>query len=117
LAQPFLDKILDFGEISMHFFNKKYSHSVLKTPKKGDFRSQEEYGSTIIPYAPNHELLSFGQEVLSKVDETLLYARVDVLLNNETAHLIELELIEPALYVSYSDKAAENFANALVELI
>src|SRR5205085_103418 len=42
LVQKFIDEIKN-GEWSLLFFNKKYSHSVLKVPKSDDFRVQSEF--------------------------------------------------------------------------
>ncbi|MCE9540767.1 MAG: hypothetical protein K8R85_16335, partial [Bacteroidetes bacterium] len=47
LMQPFIKEIETEGEWSFLFFNGKYSHSVLKKPRSGDFRVQHCYGGTI----------------------------------------------------------------------
>ncbi len=37
LLQPFIQSVVEYGETSHMFFDGQHSHSVLKTPKAGDF--------------------------------------------------------------------------------
>ncbi|MCB0357075.1 MAG: hypothetical protein KDD40_08715, partial [Bdellovibrionales bacterium] len=68
--QPFHSEIAQ-GEISLIFFNKKFSHGLLKRPKVGDFRSQEEFGSEILSYPPDSTEISFAENILQKISEDL----------------------------------------------
>lgn len=112
MCQPFLPQISE-GEISLIYFNKKFSHALLKVPKSGEFRVQEEFGGAIIPLKPSAELLAVGDKIISSVDDDLLYARVDLVPYENKFALMELELIEPALYFRTDDKAVDNFSKAL----
>lgn len=112
MCQPFLPQIFD-GEVSLIYFNKVFSHALLKVPKKGDFRVQEEFGGDIIPMKPTPELLALGEKVMSSVPDDLLYARVDLVPYENHYALMELELIEPALYFRTNADAAKNFSKAL----
>jgi hypothetical protein len=56
------------GEFSLFYFSGEYSHAILKVPKDGDFRVQEEYGGDIQSVQPPRQLLDAGQHVLSLVD-------------------------------------------------
>lgn len=112
MCQPFLPQIFE-GEISLIYFNKVFSHALLKVPKKGDFRVQEEFGGDIIPLKPTPELLALGEKVMSSVSDDLLYARVDLVPYENHYALMELELIEPALYFRTNADAAKNFSKAL----
>jgi len=112
--QPFIDSVT-WGECSAFFLNGRHSHSILKTPKAGDFRSQEEFGSRIVARQPKDNEISFCQNVLETLGEDLLYARIDYLIIDEQPHLIELELIEPCLYFGTYPQAAENFVTAWIE--
>ena len=114
LAQPFIENVLSYGEISLTFFGGEYSHTVLKTPKSGDFRVQEEHGGIIQPIDPDPEVIAFARRSLAAVQSDLLYARVDlVFLENQQPAIMELELIEPSLYLSYDDKSPQRFADAI----
>jgi hypothetical protein len=114
MVQPFVDSIVSTGEYSLFYFAGEYSHSILKTPKTSDFRVQEEHGGVIRAIAPSDELVQAATRVMRALDEVPLYARVDLVrLPDGTLALIELELIEPSLYLSYDSAAPERFADAL----
>ena len=118
MIQPFLKQVKEEGEYSAHFFNGSLSHVVLKKPKSGDFRSQEEFGSDVKLVELSEEQFSFCQLVLSKIKKPWLFARVDFIKNqNGEASLIELELIEPALYFRYKEGSAAKLVEELGQLI
>jgi len=52
MLQPFERGVIEEGEFSMVYLNGQHSHSLLKTPRSGDFRVQEEHGSRIVAIAP-----------------------------------------------------------------
>lgn len=112
MCQPFLPQITE-GEISLIYFNKIFSHTLLKVPMAGEFRVQEEFGGAIVPLKASAELLSIGDKIISFVADELLYARVDLVPFENTFALMELELIEPALYFRTDEKAVDNFSKAL----
>ena len=117
LLQPFVDSIQSEGEYSLFFFGGEFSHAIIKTPATGDFRVQEEHGGQIKSIFPADNLLQLGEKALRTIGQTLLYARVDiVVLSDESPAVIELELIEPSLYFDQCDNAAEMFANELVRM-
>jgi glutathione synthase/RimK-type ligase-like ATP-grasp enzyme len=117
LAQPFLEEIKTKGEWSFIFFGGKYSHTVLKTAKSGDFRVQHFFGGSIHTPEPPAAMLQTATNIVEKFASDCLYARVDgVELNGELV-LMELELIEPFLFLSTSDHALERYYEALVKLL
>ncbi len=92
MVQPFLQSILDEGEYSLFYFAGEFSHAVQKRPKAGDFRVQEEHGGIIQRVDPNDELLQAAGDVLNVLQESLLYARVDLVrLDDGKLAMIELE--------------------------
>ena len=118
LAQPFVDSVVRFGEISLTFFAGEYSHSVLKSPRSGDFRVQEEHGGVIRSYEPAPSIIEFARRSLQAVPAPTLYARVDVvLLSDHSPAIMELEVIEPSLYLSYDPAAPARFADAIEKLL
>lgn len=116
MCQPFLEEIKD-GEISLVYFNKKFSHGLKKIPKSGDFRVQEEFGGNIISFTPDEILLDLGQTMMQAMEDDYLYARVDVVPFQGHYALMELELIEPSLYFRTHPDSAKNFVKALHEKI
>lgn len=113
LAQPFIPEIEQVGEYSLIFFNEKFSHAVLKTPAAADFRVQHYYGGTIQTIEPSEGLLAAAQALVDRFAKNTLYARVDGVEIDGVFHLMELELIEPYLFLGLSDKAIPNYKAAL----
>lgn len=117
LAQPFLEEIKTQGEWSFIFFGGRYSHTVLKTAKSGDFRVQHFFGGSIHTPEPTAAMLQTATHIVEQFANDCLYARVDgVELNGELV-LMELELIEPFLFLSTSEGALERYYESLVRLL
>jgi glutathione synthase/RimK-type ligase-like ATP-grasp enzyme len=118
MVQPYLPEIERSGETSLIYFGGRFSHAIRKVPQPGDFRVQPEYDGIITPYDPAPEELEAAERILGAVEEELLYARVDLVrgLGGEP-ELIELELIEPDLYLGYDPEEGLAFAEAVLELI
>lgn len=118
MVQPFIQNIIDEGEYSLFFFNGKFSHSVLKKPKEKDFRVQEEHGGDIQPITAPAEIVLVAENIIKKLFTIPLYGRVDLVRtkNNEFA-LMELELIEPSLYLNKDEKSPFRFAKAFNERV
>ncbi len=118
IVQKFVEEIITKGELSLIFFNKKFSHAICKKAKQGDFRVQLQFGGTNEAIQPEESILKQATNLLNTIPETLLYARVDGVVTEDGRFLLmELELIEPVLSVYSNDKACENFYNAFVEII
>ena len=117
MMQPFELGIVEEGEFSMMYFNGRHSHSILKVPKTGEFRVQEEYGSELLSITPERALLAAGDAAIAAVGQKLLYARVDLVRHDEVFRLMELELVEPSIYLRTDAGAADRFANAVAALV
>jgi glutathione synthase/RimK-type ligase-like ATP-grasp enzyme len=118
IVQPYLPAIEDSGEVSMIFFGGAFSHAIAKRPQPGDFRVQPEFDGIIAPYRPAEDEHEAAERILAAVEEPLLYARVDLVRGLDgTPQLIELELIEPDLYLEYDEGAGTRFAAAVAEAI
>ncbi len=116
VVQPFMKNIITEGEYSLFYFGGKYSHTILKKPKKNDFRVQEEHGGILKLVEPNEEMKNKAEDVLNKLDYQLLYARIDFVRTEENDFaLMELELIEPSLYFNMDPASAERFAQVFDE--
>lgn len=119
MAQPFAHAILDEGEYSLFYFDGEHSHAILKTPKTTDFRVQEEHGARIRRVEAGEALLAAAEAALRALGKPPLYARVDLVRANDGTHdgadfwLMELELIEPSLYLRMDPEAPRRFARAL----
>ena len=113
MVQPFVRSVLDEGEYSLFFFHGELSHAILKTPNPGDFRVQEEHGGILRAVVPEEGLRRAGESTMAKLGAAPLYARVDfVRTGGDVFRLMELELIEPSLYLRMDAAAPRRFAEA-----
>lgn len=116
IAQPFLPQI-HAGEWSLIFFGGRFSHAIVKKPKEGDFRVQPQYGATINGVQPDTAIIEDATALVNRFAENALYTRVDGVLVDGKLALMELELIEPLLYVAFEEKSLDNYMKALDERI
>ena len=115
MAQPFMSEILAEGEWSLLFFGGAFSHAVIKRPRDGDFRVQWTHGGRQVPVTPPASVVAQAQEVLAAAPSAGLYARVDGVLREGRLILMELEQIEPYLYLADVPGSVDRFVQALRE--
>lgn len=99
------------GEVSLMYFGGKYAFSVIKIPKAGEMRVQSSYGGKVEAYEPTAKLRKLADQAISLTPEPTAYTRVDVV---PDVGVIELECIEPGLFLDWHDDAATLFAKALI---
>jgi hypothetical protein len=113
VVQPFIENIQREGEYSLFYFAAKFSHAVRKVPVQGDFRVQEEYGAEVISIQAEQALIDAGGKVLGNVSPIPVYARLDFVRDSAGRFLLmELELIEPSMYLRMDEDAPRRFAEA-----
>jgi glutathione synthase/RimK-type ligase-like ATP-grasp enzyme len=113
LIQPFLPAVGKEGEISLLFFGGVFSHAVTKVAARGDFRVQPQFGGKVARAKPWPGAEEAAQAILAAVPP-LAYARVDLLRGLDgTLQLMELEAIEPDLFLQYAPKGAGRFGAAV----
>jgi len=118
LIQPFLPAVGEEGELSLFFFDGVFSHAVTKVAVEGDFRVQPQFGGRVSEIAPEPEALRAAQMVLAAAGEPLTYARVDLIRGLEhTPQLMELEVIEPDLFLEHAHDKGEAFARAVMRAL
>ena len=115
MVQPWLESITATGEWSLLFFNGRLSHALSKVPVAGDFRVQPEHGGIIESCDPPAGSEGVARAALAAAPAPALYARVDLVAGNCGAlQVMELELIEPALWLDRNPEAAGRFAAAVL---
>jgi glutathione synthase/RimK-type ligase-like ATP-grasp enzyme len=117
LVQPFAAELVSTGEWSLLFFGARYSHAVLKRPTAGDFRVQEEFGGMVQPVEAPPDIVAAATGALEAAGHETLYARVDGVIRKGRLELMELELVEPSLFLETSPGAAERFAAAVADVL
>ena len=118
MLQEYQNKITSKGEVAFMIFGGKYSHAVLKKAKPGDFRVQDDFGGSLHDYNPSNEEIEFAEKVISVCDPIPVYARVDVIWDNEDQLCVgEIELIEPELWFRRENTSAKRCADAILDYI
>lgn len=116
MVQPQLPEIAQ-GEWSLIFLAGSYSHAVLKRPAVGNIFVQEHLGGSAVSAAPDAAMIEQAEAILQQAVALTgcpsLYARVDGVLVNGRFTLMELELIEPDLFLASDAGAAARFARVL----
>ena len=105
------------GEFSLIFVNGKHTHTILKTPQPGEYRCQGEYGGSTEEIATKdvpqcaveaaQEIWKFLESKVQKPESGtqsqtgrgLVYARVDGIMKDDAFILMEIEAIEPHLWL------------------
>src|SRR5260221_469134 len=115
LIQQFIPEIQTHGEISFIYIDGIFSHAVLKRPAAGDFRVQQEHGGLAETFTPPAGLLYQANHIASTVPQVRdsLYCRIDAVARDGKVVLMELELIEPELFLGLAEGAPERFAEAI----
>ncbi|QDV06925.1 Cycloserine biosynthesis protein DcsG [Planctomycetes bacterium Poly30] len=122
LVQEFVESVERSGEWSLVYFGGEYSHCVLKKAKPGDFRVQDDFGGTVHFERAPDKLFAAGRRAVDGVSSLLglatplPYARVDLVQQPGTGEglLMELELIEPELFLRADALATRRFVLAVL---
>jgi len=110
LVQRYAPAVETSGERALVWIDGALTHAVRKTPR---FAGQDESVSGALPVAPDEAALA--RAVLAPWAERLLYARVDVVRDEgERPRVMELELLEPSLFLVQHPPALERLVSGLV---
>jgi glutathione synthase/RimK-type ligase-like ATP-grasp enzyme len=113
MAQPFLASIETHGELSIFLFGGVVSHVIQKHPARGHWYANVA-GATFAAGVAPPEALSIAAHVADIAPKGLLYARIDLVMGDDGAwRVIELEAIEPYLFLKYAPHAALTFVRAI----
>ena len=118
LVQPLMAGILTEGEYSLFFFDGRFSHAIVKRPASGDFRVQEQFGGRESDWDASAEAQALAAAALGAAPAPPVYARVDMV--GDAAgrlHIMELELIEPSLFLHHAPDRGAAFGRAVYAAI
>lgn len=114
MVQPFMPSILEHGEVTVVAMQGAPTHGLVKRAKSGDFRVQDDHGGTVHAHAPTPEELSLTRAAMRVRGDAPVYGRVDMVRGADgTPRIMELELIEPELWLRLHPPAAEAFADGI----
>jgi glutathione synthase/RimK-type ligase-like ATP-grasp enzyme len=113
LVQPFLRSVTTYRERALVFIDGTYSHAATKEP----FQGLEVAGHAgERPVTATQEEIALAERALASIEGDHLYARVDLVRDDADAPVvIEVELIEPSLFLAMHPPAAARFAAALAK--
>ncbi len=118
MLQPFMSDIRSSGEYTLMIIDGHFTHAVRKTPKAGDFRVQDDHGGAVHPCNPTEEQIALAERTMAACDPAPVYGRVDMVRDNSGEWAVmELELIEPELWLREQPAAAEIMARAISKII
>ncbi len=114
MLQPFLPAVAEEGEFSLFYFDRRFSHAVAKRATGGDFRVQFQYGGQSAAIAAPAAARDAAERVLAATRMRLVYARIDLLRGpDDDFYLVELEAIEPDLFLEYAPDGGAAFAQSM----
>ena len=116
IVQPLIEEIARTGEFSLMLFDGEYSHAVVKRPRFGDFRVQEYHGGVTLPCdVPPAGAVALAKQALAAAPARASYARVDIVPDDEgVLRIMELELIEPALFLDHAADGGAAFTRSIL---
>jgi glutathione synthase/RimK-type ligase-like ATP-grasp enzyme len=123
VVQPYLEGIDVAGEAALIWIGGRYSHAVTKGAllRRGQTPGTELFLAETIAAreAAPAERAAAGQalDALPFASSALTYARVDLLPAADGPVVLEVELTEPSLYLTYDPGAADRLAQAIAEAL
>jgi glutathione synthase/RimK-type ligase-like ATP-grasp enzyme len=121
MVQPYVDTVDDEGELALIFIDGQFCHAMVKaallrtSPAERDALFLIEQMSLA---TADDAAVEFARRVLEASGfAPLLYARVDLVRTDSGWAVMELEMVEPSLFLSYEPATADLLARAIVQRI
>ncbi|MED7949071.1 ATP-grasp domain-containing protein [Streptomyces sp. BE303] len=118
MVQPYLRRVVE-GERALVFLGGDFSHAIRKGPvltEAGVIDNLRVAHPGVTPYEPTEAELRTARSALAALPAAgpLLFARVDLALDESGDPVVmELELIEPNLFLAHSPQGLERFTAAV----
>jgi glutathione synthase/RimK-type ligase-like ATP-grasp enzyme len=112
MIQPFAKEILSEGEWSFLFFNNEYQFCVLKTPPKGHFLVQR---GTSVPAHPEEWMIREAKKIVDTLRLPTVQTRVDCIRRGSELRIMEIEMIEPRIFLNYFPGSEKKLARFIRE--
>ncbi len=111
-AQPFINGILDQGELSFVFVEQEFSHALRKRPAAGNYLIHTHHGGADEAYDPTPAEIDACRAFLRVMPAPVLATRIDVVPHQGKLLLVELEAIEAHLFPQYNPRLGAMLAAA-----
>ncbi|HZV02498.1 MAG TPA: hypothetical protein VFF73_37675 [Planctomycetota bacterium] len=110
LVQPYLPSVEGYGERAVVWIDGAVTHSVRKSPRFGG-----EHESVSRALEPTPDERAAAEAFVAHVGRDLLYARIDLARDAQGRPLLmELELVEPSLFLVQSPPALDRLVRGIV---
>jgi hypothetical protein len=108
MVQPLIEEA---AESALVYIDSRYSHSLSRRAALPQGRVEDVLylAEALGPYDATPDELRVAAAALELVPDPTLYARVDLL----GGAVLELEVVEPSLYLAYGNGAADRLAAAV----
>ncbi|MCR9161154.1 MAG: RimK family alpha-L-glutamate ligase [Nannocystaceae bacterium] len=114
MVQPFMESVLERGEVTVVAMGGQPTHGLVKRAKAGDFRVQDDHGGTLHEHDPEDDELAITTAAMAARGPAPVYGRVDLVRDEQgAARIMEVELIEPELWLRMHPPAAQAFADGI----
>jgi len=116
MVQPWMPSVETYGERSLVWIDGEVTHAVRKSPRFTG--GAETVSESEVPITSEER--AFAERIVAPLANELLYARIDVVPDPTGAEagqglrVMELELIEPSLFLKQSARALERLTTAIL---
>lgn len=118
MIQPYLRAIETEGERSLFWFGGVYSHAIRKVPESGGWRANMPGATRFFAETPPPQALAAAESARALAPKDLLYVRIDLVLGDDGKwRVIEMEAIEPYLFLDFAPEGARFFVDAIARVL
>lgn len=118
MIQPFLQAIESEGEWSLFWFGGVYSHAIRKAPARGDWRANIPGETHFAAQTPSAAAMETAESARARAPKDLLYVRIDLVLGDDGRwRVIEIEAIEPYLFLDFAPEGALALVDAIATVL
>lgn len=118
MIQPYLQSIETEGERSLFWFGDVFSHAIRKVPNKGDWLANIPGKTTFLAEAAPAGAMEAAESARARAPKDLLYVRIDLVLGDDGKwRVIEIEAIEPYLFLDFAPEGAGFFVDAIARVL
>ena len=118
MIQSFLPSIETEGERSLFWFGGQFSHAIRKVPQSGDWLANIPGKTRFVSEAPPPAAMQTAEAARAAAPDGLLQVRIDLVLGDDGRwRVIEIEAIEPYLFLDFAPEGARVLAKALAGVL
>lgn len=118
MIQPFLQAIETEGERSLFWFGGVFSHAIRKVPQSGGWLANIPGKTEFVADTPPAAAMEAAESARARAPKDLLYVRIDLVLGDDGQwRVIEIEAIEPYLFLDFAPEGARFLVDAIATLL